>query len=262
MLIDTHCHIHDSTFEQDGSQAYTDAIRGGVKTMVCIGTDMSSSQEATRFAQDREGVYFTIAMHPHEAAGADQRTLEKQFSELAAFAREQANNSRFVAIGECGLDYYYHKNKDIRSRQAWLLQAHLELAAELAKPVVFHVRDAYDDFWPIYDEHQQKGVLHSFSDTPEVVEQALQRQDLFFGLNGIMTFTKNEDQLRSAKLIPLKKLVLETDAPYLTPKPLRGRINTPANVKLVATFLSDLREEPEGLLVDQTTSNARNLFGF
>jgi TatD DNase family protein len=127
-------------------------------------------------------------------------------------------------------------------------------------PLIFHVRDAFDDFWPIFDNFKGlRGVIHSFTATPRELEQILQR-DLYVGLNGIMTFTKNADQLEAAKAVPLDRLLLETDAPFLTPVPFRGKICEPKHVVITAEFLSKLRGEFIGKLGQNTTRNAQTLF--
>ena len=126
--------------------------------------------------------------------------------------------------------------------------------------MIFHVRDAFDDFWPIFDEYKGiRGVIHSFTATTKELDQILTR-GLFVGLNGIMTFTKDDKQLEAAKSVPLDRLVLETDTPFLTPKPFRGKINEPKNVVVIAEFLSDLRGESLKELSEATTNNSNQLF--
>ena len=265
-LIDTHCHIHDQEFEWGQTKALADASAAGISRLICVGTSVKSSHEAVSYCADTPRTtpkcYFSLALHPHEATRMNQSDLEGCWASLEALALEQADNPLFVAIGECGLDYFYPVDSSGRARQAWLLDRHLSLAKKLQKPVIFHVREAYDDFWPIYEKYNLPGVMHSFSASPKEVEQVLEHPGLYFGLNGIMTFTKDQTQLDAARAIPLENLMLETDAPFLTPTPLRGTINHPANVRLVAEFLSDLRGETIGLLADQTNANASRLFGF
>jgi TatD DNase family protein len=126
--------------------------------------------------------------------------------------------------------------------------------------MIFHVREAFDDFWPIFDDYKGiRGVLHSFTDSRLNLDKALER-GLYIGVNGIMTFTKDANQLDVAKAIPLQKLLLETDAPFLTPVPFRGRVNEPAHVRLVADFMAHLRDEPLAELANQTSANAQTLF--
>ncbi len=167
---------------------------------------------------------------------------------------------KVLAIGECGLDYYY--NHSSKEDQIKLLRFQLELAQKHCLPVIFHVREAFDDFWPIYDEYQGvRGVIHSFSANSEVLEQVLAR-GLYVGLNGIITFTKKPEQLETVKTIPLNRILLETDAPFLTPAPYRGTICQPKHVKTTAEFLAQLRSETVDVVAAMTTRNAWQLFNF
>lgn len=165
---------------------------------------------------------------------------------------------KIVAVGECGLDYFYgHSSKEDQEKA---LRYQIELALEFDLPLIFHVRDAFDDFWPIFDSYQGlRGVLHSFTDNLANLDKASAR-GLYIGVNGIMTFTKNDWQLEVARNIPSKNLLLETDAPFLTPAPNRGKVNEPANVMLTARFMSELRHVSVEEIADLTTANARQLF--
>ncbi len=192
----------------------------------------------------------TVEARKVDESSADEKAI--------GIERRQPAASKIVAIGECGLDYFYgHSTKQ---EQEKALRYQIELALEFDLPLIFHVRDAFDDFWPIFDSYQGiRGELHSFTDDATNLSKALTR-GLYIGVNGIMTFTKNDWQLEVAKAIPSDRLLLETDAPFLTPKPLRGRVNEPARVLLTATFLSDLRQEPLEELAQHTTTNARHVF--
>lgn len=218
--------------------------------MVCVGTSALDSQNAVQFVQDKPHCYATIGLHPHDA-----KLGEDDFELLATLV----SDPKVIAVGEFGLDYFYDNSP--KEDQMTALRYQLDLASSSGKPCIFHVRDAFSDFWPVFDEFPGiRGVIHSFTATTKELEEALSR-GLYIGLNGIMTFTKNKDQLEAAKAVPLERLVLETDSPFLTPTPKRGTINEPANVRLVAEFLSRLREVSLETLADATTGNARTLFG-
>ncbi|MEK7153281.1 MAG: TatD family hydrolase, partial [Patescibacteria group bacterium] len=166
---------------------------------------------------------------------------------------------KVVAIGECGLDYHY--NHSLPADQEIVLRFQIELALEHGLALVFHVRDAFDDFWNIFDEYKGiQGVIHSFSAGRQELEKILDR-GLYVGLNGIMTFTKVNEQLEAAKAVPLAKLLLETDAPFLTPAPRRGTICEPKHARVTAEFLSQLRGEPIEEIAARTTENAQTVFG-
>ncbi len=248
MLIDTHCHIHESDYPLDSEQTLKRAHDNGVDQVICIGTSVQGSRDAIDFANKHDGVYATIGIHPEYAAdglGDLESLIDK-------------NNPKIVAIGEIGLDY--HSSDVTPSEQIKLLKQQIKLALKYDLPVVFHVRDAYDDFWPIFDSFSGiRGELHCFSDTMENAQKGIDR-GLYIGINGISTFTKDETQKEMFKNLPLDKLVLETDAPYLTPAPFRGKVNEPAFVRNVAVFGGTSRHISEDRITSVTSENAKALF--
>lgn len=248
-LFDTHCHIHDSEFKFDISEVEQQARNAGVTRLLCVGTTVQSSDEAIAYATTRDNCWASVGLHPHDA-----KFGQDVFEQLAKLA----TRPKVVAIGECGLDYFY--NNSSRADQLEALRVQIELALKHDLPMVFHVREAFDDFWPVFDEYKNlRGVLHSYTDNQANLKKALDR-GLYIGLNGIMTFTKNDWQLEVAKAVPSERLLLETDAPFLTPKPFRGTMNVPAHVRLVAEFLADIRGESTEELAAKTTHNALTLF--
>jgi len=268
-LVDTHCHIQsaglsrgerstrelwakagDLTTETIVSQA----VANGVTRMVCVGCDLEDSRLAIEFAAQHDQSWASIGIHPHEAA--------LHTDKLETFA-ELVTQPKVVAIGECGLDYFYEHSP--REAQIAVLKFQLELAVSAGLPLIFHVRQAFDDFWPIFDAVQAtsatkiRGVLHSFTDSQANLDRAVEC-GLFIGVNGIATFAKDPEQIAMYQAIPVDHLLLETDAPFLTPAPFRGTINEPKQIKTVAEFLSGLRNEPLEGLAAHTTNNARALF--
>lgn len=251
-LVDTHCHIHFPDYELNPDEVRLEAEEEGVTRLVCVGCTLADSQMAVSYAGRHDSVWASIGLHPHEAS-----TYVHDHKKLQKF-RSLADKPKVIAVGECGLDYYYeHSSKEDQQK---LLRFQLDLAAEHGLPLIFHVRDAFDDFWPIFDEYQGlTGVVHSFTATTKELKQIVSR-GLFVGLNGIMTFTKNQAQLEAAKAVPLDHLLLETDAPFLTPVPFRGKICQPKHVRVTAEFLGDLRDESLETLATATTANAKRLF--
>jgi TatD DNase family protein len=252
-LVDTHCHIHFSDYKLDPLEVVKAARGAGVNGMVCVGCDLASSLGAINFAAGKEGIYASIGLHPHEANKyAGDEAAKKQFAQLVG-------RPKVVAVGECGLDYFYEFSP--REDQIKLFKFQLDLAKRCDLPAIFHIREAFDDFWSIFDSYSGvRGVVHSFSAGPKELTGIIDR-GLYVGLNGIMTFTKKPEQLEAAKTVPLERLLLETDSPYLTPSPYRGTINQPKNVRIVAKFLSNLRGESLEGLATATTKNAARLFG-
>lgn len=267
-FVDTHCHIHEilgvdagtgdlvpekwhEAGVQDPASIVADATKDGVSRMICVGCALGDSKLAVDFVRDRDGLYASIGIHPHEAkhhVGIDE---QKAFAALA-------KKPKVVAVGECGLDYYYTHSP--KKEQVEVLRFQIELALEYNLPMIFHVRDAFDDFWPIFDDYKGiRGVIHSFSAGQKELDEILER-NLYVGLNGIMTFTKNPAQLAAAKAVSSEHLLLETDAPFLTPYPYRGTICQPKHVRVVANFLAELRGESLESIAKTTTQNAEKLF--
>jgi TatD DNase family protein len=267
-LVDTHCHIqsigaesgerHTRELWRKAADLTADGVvataaEHGVTRLLCVGCDLVDSCQAIEFVQNRQGCWASIGIHPHEAKHfAGQTDDLRQFAALAT-------ESKVVAVGECGLDFYYEHSP--KPEQIEVLKFQIELAQKHDLPLIFHVRDAFDDFWPVFDSYSGlRGVLHSFTDSAANLMKALQR-NLYIGVNGIATFAKNEAQLAVYRDIPPTNLLLETDAPFLTPTPYRGSINVPKRVGAVADFLAGLRGEDRSELAKVTTANARSLFG-
>ena len=246
MLIDTHCHIHEVDYPLDSSDTIARAHAAGVDEMICVGTGLESSRRAVAFAAEYSEVYAAIGVHPHDTKDGYQGI------------EQLAGSKKLVAVGEIGLDYFYnHSPRDIQTAG---LKWQIEFALANNLPIIFHVRDAFDDFWPIFDSYQGiRGVIHSFTDNQQNLEAALSR-GLYIGLNGISTFTKDETQRSIFKSVPLNRILLETDAPFLTPAPFRGKVNEPAFVKNIAEYHAINRQISVDEIASITTANARALF--
>lgn len=266
-LVDTHCHIQSIGLKAGGEKTTRElwakasdvtaesvvnqAAEHGVTKLVCVGCDLDDSRLAIDFAQAHPGCWASIGIHPHEA----QHHYDSPLAKFAALA----NQPRVVAIGECGLDYYYEHSP--KADQIRVLEFQMHLAQEANLPLIFHVREAFDDFWPIFNNFSGlRGVLHSFTDSAANLSKAVEK-GLFIGVNGIVTFVKDQAQLEVYRQVPLQNLLLETDAPFLTPVPYRGKINEPKRVGTVADFLADLRGENRSKIAKMTTANAQQLFG-
>lgn len=254
MLVDTHAHLHFDDYSGNLDQVIENARRNGIRKIINVGVKASDSAKAIEFSKKYQNssvqFFATSGLHPHDST-KDKNDLIK--------IKELTENKQIVAIGECGLDYYKNFSSKTDQRKALVFQ--LELALTHNLPLVFHVREAFNDFFEIIKDYPfTRGVLHSFSAYEREVELAL-KYNLFFGLNGIMTFTKDNSQLEAAKLIPDNKLLLETDCPFLSPEPFRGKRNEPANTKIIAEFLAQLRGQSFEKLSSITTKNAIKLFG-
>lgn len=248
MLIDTHCHIHEADYPLAPVDVLLRAHAAGVDQMLCVGTSEQSSVDAISFAAEHDEAFAVIGVHPHESKNGWSR-----IGELLS-----DGNPKIVGIGEIGLDYFYGYSP--RETQIAALEQQIEWALKYDLPISFHVREAFDDFWPVFDNfHGIRGVLHSFTDSATNLEAGL-RRGLYIGVNGISTFTRDEAQKLTFASIPLDRLLFETDAPFLTPVPFRGKINEPAFVRNVAEFWAGVKEVNFDEIAAASTANARKLF--
>lgn len=246
MFVDTHCHIHESIYPLDQAESIQQAQEAGVTKMICVGTSELSSFEAVDFASDHGEIFASVGVHPHDSKDG--------YSKIA----DLAGKPKVVAVGEIGLDYHYTNSP--RDVQIEALEAQIKVALDHDLPIIFHVRDGFDDFWPIFDKYPGiRGELHSFTDTKENLRKALER-GLYIGVNGISTFTKDEAQKNMYDAIPLDRLLLETDAPFLTPHPFRGKVNEPAMVRVIAEYHAKRRGIPVDAIAKATSENAHALF--
>jgi TatD DNase family protein len=252
MLIDAHCHIHETYYSLDVDEVIKRAHEADVMQMICVGTDETSSRRAIDLAEKHDGIFASIGVHPHDA-----KTGLGNLSDLI-----DLDNKKIVSIGEIGLDYFH--NHSPRDAQIQILESQIELALKHNLPIIFHVRQAFDDFWPVFDSFQSavqpiRGVLHSFTDTIENAKEGLKR-GLYIGVNGYSTFVKDESQKLMFAALPINKLLLETDAPYLTPSPFRGKVNEPAYIKNIANYHASIRQISLEEVANITTANANMLF--
>ena len=263
-FFDTHCHIHFPDYPLDPEAVAAEAFEAGVTRLMLVGCTLTDSLLAVEMAKRHDNIWASIGLHPHEGVEYvhDHEALQR--------FRGLASENKVVAVGETGLDYYYMHSSP--KDQKKLLRFQLDIAVEHDLPLIFHIRDpkvlgsesAFHDFWEIFDGyvaqgHKLRGVVHSFSAHMAQLDDILKR-GLYVGINGIMTFTKDPIQLEAAMAIPLDRLMLETDAPFLTPTPERGSICTPKHVRLTAEFMAKLRGETLEQLANATSSNALSLF--
>jgi TatD DNase family protein len=254
-LVDTHSHVHGEQFDEDRAAMLERARAAGVERIVAVGCDLTDTQRALAVAAEY-GLYATVGIHPHEAKDAPD-DVGAAFDALRA-----ASPARVVAVGETGLDYYY--NHSPAEDQRRVLRAQLDYARATGLPVVFHQRDAYDDFVSVlreaWDRRAMRGVIHCFTGDAAQARTFVDEFGMLLGIGGVVTF-KTAQPLRDAvAAVGLDALVMETDCPYLAPVPYRGKRNEPAfiveSARAVATVLgSDLER-----VVTTTTANAERFF--
>ncbi|PYM65592.1 MAG: hydrolase TatD [Candidatus Rokuibacteriota bacterium] len=253
MLVDTHAHLHDGLFAADRDAALVRARAAGILRVVTIGTDVSTSREAVALAGRHPDVYAAVGIHPHDAATADPAAL----AELASLARAP----KVVAIGEIGLDYY--RNLAPREAQLRALRAQLALAHDVGKPVLVHCREAHEDVLGELEAAEVSavgGILHCFSGDLAVAERGL-ALGLLLSIAGPVTYPNAHRLAEVVRRVPLDRLVLETDCPYLPPQPWRGQRNEPAYLPTTAARVAELRGVPVETLAALTTRTAGACLG-
>ncbi len=249
-FIDTHCHLE--MLELETSEALEKAAEVGVKQLITIATDEDSMRFVLQAIQTHPQVYGSLGVHPHEAATYTEE-LEQQIRD------EAVRTKKIIAIGETGLDYHYmHSEKAIQQK---VFRQQLLLAEQLKLPIVLHSRDAQEDTLRILKETPvtRKGVAHSFTSGLAMAKELLE-MDWYLGINGIATFRNAEDVREVARYVPLDRLLLETDSPFLAPIPFRGKPNDPSKIPVIAEFIANERGIPLETFVTQTTDNAHRLF--
>jgi len=248
-LTDTHCHLHLRQFDLDRDEVVARADANGVTKIIEVGIDLESDKEAIALAIRYPQVYAAVGIHPHEAGKATQESWEE--------LRSLASHPGVVAIGETGLDYY--RNRSPHEKQKEALKKQLALARELRRPVILHDRKAHHDLLDMIKEHGERltGVFHCFSGGLAMAKNCLE-MGFYISIAGPVTY-KNAYRLRElARTLPLERLLLETDSPFLSPY---GGRNEPANVRAVAQKIAEIRGLPWEEVARTTTGNAALLFG-
>lgn len=251
-LIDTHSHIDMKDFE-DLDAVILNAQISGVKKIIIPSVDRTSFEKVIEISNKYENVYCALGIHPTEAQNAGL----KDFDEII----KMASNKKVVAIGECGLDYYWDKTFVEEQKKVFLKQ--IEIAKTLKKPLIVHDREAHKDTFDLIVQNIKDEipvVMHCFSGSLEFAQECV-KKGFYIALGGVVTFKNAKKAHEIAKEIPLENLLLETDAPYLTPEPYRGKRNEPAYVKLVAEKIAEIRGVSFEEIAATTTQNARKVFG-
>ncbi len=249
-LIDAHAHLDFRQFDSDREAAIDRAREAEVVTIVNVGTDLASSRASIALADQYDTIYATVGFHPHDASKVGPSELDE--------LRDLAARPKVVAIGEIGLDYYRDRSPRPAQRQAFADQ--LALAADLDLPVVVHSRDAHEDVEAILDEYDGVAILHSYSGGRQRLDRALAK-GFYISISGPVTF-RNAHRLREAvAAVPLDRLLVETDCPFLTPHPHRGKRNEPAYVRYVAIGVARARGVTPETVARATVDNSRRAFG-
>lgn len=255
MLVDTHCHLDFERFDEDRDQVIARALESGVGRIIVPALDLNNCPTVLHLAETYPAAYAAVGVHPNSSAGWQDEWVDT--------IRSHAQHKRVVAIGEIGLDYYWdNAPKEIQHRA---LRAQLAIAGELTLPVIIHNRNSSADVIQLLSEsalngRSQPGVLHSFSASWATARAALD-MGFYLGFTGPVTFKKADDLRTVAARVPLDRILIETDAPFLAPQPRRGKRNEPAFVTYIAEQIAALHNMDVADFAQQTTANAAKLFG-
>lgn len=248
-IFDTHSHYDDEKFNPDREELL-DSLQGqGVSYIVSCGCDIATTEFNQRLSQKYNYIYYASGFHPENLEGAELSDLNK----IKALAQDR----KCTAIGEIGLDYHWMASSKERQKEFFIRQ--IELAKELDMPVIVHDRDAHGDTFDILKETKPKGVLHCFSGSKEMAREII-KLGMYIGLNGVATFKNARKSLEVVKEIPIERLVLETDCPYLAPEPHRGKRNDSSLIPFTAQRIAEVLEMDTQELLNITNENAKRLY--
>lgn len=256
MIIDTHCHLDDERYRDDIDEVLAEAGAKGVEKFIIPGADPKTLERAVELAEKYEAVYFSVGVHPYDALNYDRRFLEKFVT-----------HPKCVAIGECGLDYFRlpETEEEIAKEKALQKEVFVDQilwAKAVKKPLIVHVRESSEDCLALLDEFagEEGGVLHCYNADESLLKLA--KKNFYYGIGGVLTFKNARKLINVYGKIPQERLLIETDAPYLTPHPHRGQRNEPAFTTLVAEKMAELSDLPSSEIANLSTQNAQRLFRF
>ncbi len=248
-IFDTHAHYDDERFNEDRDQLLSSLFEGSVSHIINCGCDLKSSLTTIALAEKYPNLYAAIGVHAHEASDCTDGDLAK--------IAELYSHKKVVAVGEIGLDYHYDFSP--RDRQIEVFTHQVKLANELDLPVIIHDREAHEDTLNIIREYRPKGVVHCFSGSREMAEEIV-KLGLYIGLGGAVTFKNARKPIEVAEYLPLDRLLLETDAPYMTPVPFRGQRCDSAHIAYTAEKIAEVKGMDVQELIDACNNNAKDLF--
>lgn len=248
-IFDTHAHYDDEQFRDDSDTLLAELPSAGIYRVVNCATDILSCKKCEDMAEKYDYIYFAAGIHPHEAEDASENFIDE--------LKEYCKNNKCVAIGEIGLDYHYDFSP--RGIQKDIFEKQLILAKELDLPVIIHDREAHEDTWNLLKKYRPRGIVHCFSGSVEMARDIV-GIGMLIGLGGAVTFKNAKKPVEVAKYVPFESLVLETDCPYMSPVPHRGKRNDSSLIPFTAEFIADLKGISPQELIDITTKNALNVF--
>ena len=249
-IIDTHCHLDDERYFDDLDELLKHSFDNGIEKIIIPAADIKDLPRACEIAHTYENIFFSAGVHPYEIKNYDEEIL-----------RHYLKDEKCVAVGECGLDYFRLENEGEKALQKRCFLAQIQLAKEFKKPIIIHTLEANEDPYIILKEHANElsgGVLHCFNASKLLL--SLADEGFYFGIGGVLTFKNAKNLVQILPEIPKEKLLIETDAPYLTPEPFRGRRNEPLLTHFVADKMGELLNLPKKELLTLCLKNSKDLF--
>lgn len=249
-IIDTHCHLDDERYFDDLSELLEHSFQNGLERIIIPAADINDLPRARELAHRYENIFYATGVHPYELDGFDEELLQ-----------EYLRDEKCIAVGECGLDYYRLKDETTKDAQKACFIAQLKLASKVQKPVIIHSREANEDSYEILKAYAKElcgGVLHCFNASDLLLKLA--DEGFYFGIGGVLTFKNAKNLVKILPKIPKERLLIETDAPYLTPEPFRGRRNEPLMTHFIAQKMSELLNLSKRELLELCLENSKRLF--
>lgn len=248
-IFDSHAHYTDKAFNDDRTEMLGFLKESGICGVINCGADLDSSKASIALSKEYDYIYAACGVHPEEVDGLPENFIE--------ILRELSKSPKCVAIGEIGLDYYWRQdNKELQKK---VFEEQILLAKELNLPIIVHDREAHDDTLNILKKHKPKGVLHCFSGSAEMAKEVL-RLGMYIGLGGALTFKNARKPVEVAEILPLEKLLLETDCPYMAPVPMRGKRNYSGYIPYIAERVTEIKGIAPQEVLDTTSKNTKQLF--
>ena len=250
MLFDSHAHLDDHKFDSDRDEIIAALEKSGISYVVNIGADVQSSENSVALAEKYDFIYAAVGVHPYDAEIVDDALAEK--------LKAMAQNKKVVAIGESGLDYHYEDADREIQKNAFI--KHIKLADELDLPVIVHNRDSHKDMMDILAEHKPKNaIIHCYSGSAEMAKE-LVKMGYYISFSGTVTFKNAVKVQQAAEVVPLDKMLIETDCPYLCPEPERGRRNDPSKIRFTAQKLAEIKGVTFEEIAKITMENAKHVY--
>lgn len=254
MIFETHAHYDDAKFDEDREELLEKVHNSGVNSIVNVGASINSTKQTIELAKTHDYIYAAVGVHPSDIADLNEDTF--------AWLKEQTKYEKTIAIGEIGLDYYWDKESEVQEKQRYWFRRQMDLARETNLPIIIHSRDAAEDTMKVMKEanaHELKGVVHCYSYSKEIAQEFI-KMGYYIGVGGVVTFKNARKLVETVEAIPLEKILLETDCPYMAPEPNRGKRNDSSNIQYVIKKIAEIKGISEEEVERITEQNAYSLF--